>query len=338
MRDNKNLGLVSRIYNSVNFLNFGALFSDGTPQFVSPAEPQKGDKVTITFRTARTNVDEVYLVTREGRWHRMRLSHFNKIFDFYTVSIHDIQEPLNYYFEIHSGRLIVNYNRLGVVRDPNHDYDFMIVPDFKTPDWAKGAVFYQIYVDRFNRGDTSNDVLTDEYSYLGKHVRRIEDWDAFPENIDVGNFYGGDLQGVMDKLDYLHDLGVDAIYFNPIFVSPSNHKYDIQDYDHIDPHYGKIVKDEGELLHPDDYDNSRATRYITRVTDLENLEASNQFFIKLVEEAHKRNIKVILDGVFNHCGSFNKWLDKEGIYSNNPEYGRIIIHIMAGGDMIPCRS
>ena len=100
MRDNKNLGLVSRIYNSVNFLNFGALFSDGTPQFVSPAEPQKGDKVTITFRTARTNVDEVYLVTREGRWHRMRLSHFNKIFDFYTVSIHDIQEPLNYYFEI----------------------------------------------------------------------------------------------------------------------------------------------------------------------------------------------------------------------------------------------
>ena len=66
--------------------------------------------------------------------------------------------------------------------------------------------------------------------------------------MDVRDFYGGDLQGVWDKLDYLQDLGVDVIYFNPIFVSPSNHKYDIQDYDYVDPHYGKIVKDGGEPL------------------------------------------------------------------------------------------
>ena len=67
-----------------------------------------------------------------------------------------------------------------------------------------------------------------------------------PEALDIRNFYGGDLQGVMDKLDYLQDLGVEVIYFNPLFVSPSNHKYDIQDYDYIDPHYGKIVADGGE--------------------------------------------------------------------------------------------
>ena len=64
----------------------------------------------------------------------------------------------------------------------------------------------------------------------------------------VREFYGGDLEGVLKKLDYLQDLGVEVIYFNPLFVSPSNHKYDIQDYDYIDPHYGKIVCDEGGRL------------------------------------------------------------------------------------------
>ena len=122
----------------------------------------------------------------------------------------------------------------------------------------------------------------------------------------VRDFYGGDLQGVMDKLDYLQDLGVEVIYLILCFVSPSNHKYDIQDYDYIDPHYGKIVSDGGDTLADWDKDNSHATRYIRRVTDKDNLEASNAFFAELVEEIHKRGMKVILDGVFNHCGSFNR--------------------------------
>lgn len=104
---------------------------------------------------------------------------------------------------------------------------------------------YQIYVDRFYNGDKSNDVVTNEYEYLGLKSKRIEDWDTPLENMDVCNFYGGDLQGVIDKMDYLSDLGIDAIYFNPIFVSPSNHKYDIQDYEHVDPHYGVIVTKTG---------------------------------------------------------------------------------------------
>lgn len=93
----------------------------------------------------------------------------------------------------------------------------------------------------------------------------------------VREFYGGDLQGVMNKLDYLQDLGVDVIYFNPIFVSPSNHKYDIQDYDYIDPHYGKIVSDGGETLKDGDTINAHASKYIKRVTDKANLESSNTF-------------------------------------------------------------
>ena len=124
----------------------------------------------------------------------------------------------------------------------------------------------------------------------------------------------------MNKLDYLQELGVDVIYFNPIFVSPSNHKYDIQDYDYIDPHYGKIVSDGGEPLQEGDTINAHASKYIKRVTDKANLESSNTFFVQLVEEIHRRGMKVILDGVFNHCGSFNKWMDREQIYENQEGY------------------
>ena len=204
-------------------------------------------------------------------------------------------------------------------------------------------------------------MVTGEYAYIDEHVKKVEDWNRPPQAMDVRDFYGGDLQGVLDKLDYLKDLGVDVIYFNPLFVSPSNHKYDSQDYDYIDPHYGKIVKDGGEVLAEGDKDNAHATKYIERVTDKVNLEASNAFFVSLVEEIHKRGMKVILDGVFNHCGSFNKWLDREKIYENQNGYekgayisqdspyrtfsvfimsiaGLIISFMMAGGAMIPCLS
>ena len=136
----------------------------------------------------------------------------------------------------------------------------------------------------------------------------------------VREFYGGDLQGVLDKMDYLQDLGVDVIYFNPLFVSPSNHKYDIQDYDFIDPHFGKIVHDEGALLESGQTENRFATRYIDRISNRDNLEASNRLFAEVVKEAHRRGMKVILDGVFNHCGSFNKWLDRERIYEHAEGY------------------
>ena len=191
---------------------------------------------------------------------------------------------------------------------------FEIVPGLQVPLWPAGCVMYQIFVDRFRNGDRSNDVLTDEYNYCGGNVVRIEDWNQLPAPNDVREFYGGDLQGVMDKLDYLRDLGVRAIYFNPLFVSPSNHKYDTQDYDHVDPHFGRIVRDAGPLLEEGDYRNIHAGRYITRTTDPANLEASDRLLAELIEQAHARGIRVILDGVFNHCGSFHKWMDKEHIY------------------------
>ena len=138
---------------------------------------------------------------------------------------------------------------------------------------------YQIFVDRFCNGDPTNDVEDNEYIYIGAPSRKVKDWNQAPEAMDIRNFYGGDLQGVLDKLDYLQDLGVEVIYFNPLFVSPSNHKYDIQDYDYIDPHYGKIVVDDGEVLPVGAKDNIHATKYQQRTGDIRNLEASNQLFI-----------------------------------------------------------
>ncbi len=300
-------------------LNPKGLFADTTEEYVTPAEPEPFSTITLKFRTARNNVDRVFFVCKGKRYDMAKTSD-DESFDYYTYNLKVNDEKVSYHFVVQTGRISAVYDVRGLVRDANEYYDFVIIPGFKTPQWAKGAVMYQIYVDRFCNGDSSNDVLTREYSYIGDHVHRVEDWGRYPAQMDVREFYGGDLQGVMDKLDYLQDLGIDVIYFNPLFVSPSNHKYDIQDYDYIDPHVGRIVDESGDLLPDYDRDNSHATKYINRVTNKANLEASNELFIKLVEEAHKRGIRVILDGVFNHCGSFNKWLDKERIYENAPGY------------------
>ncbi len=292
-----------------------ALFSDGTRDYRIPEEPKEHEDVTIRFRTARDNVDSVWLCGNGDRY-LMRIAEHDEAFDYYDVTIRLGTETFAYYFEIASGLLSCRYDRCGVTEEIRESYFFRIVPGFSTPDWAKGAVMYQIMVDRFYNGDTSNDVLDQEYFYIRTFSTRVpgEQWDKYPENFSVGEFYGGDLEGVRQKLDYLADLGVEVLYFNPVFVSPSNHKYDIQDYDHIDPHYGKIVEDEGEVLMEGEQDNRKATRYRCRVTNQKNLEASNAFFAEFVKEVHKRGMKVILDGVFNHCGSFNCWMDREGIY------------------------
>ena len=292
-----------------------ALFSDGTKDYRNPPEPNENEKVNIRFRTAKDNVDVVWLCTKDERY-QMYLAESDETFDYYAVDIQLNTKAFEYYFEIASGLLKCNYDRYGVTKEIREQYFFKIVPGFSTPDWAKGAVMYQILVDRFYNGDTSNDVLSGEYFYIRTLSSQVpaSAWDKVPENFSVGEFYGGDLEGVRQKLDYLAKLGVEVIYFNPIFVSPSNHKYDIQDYDHIDPHYGKIVVDEGRLLSANEQDNSKAERYRCRVTNQRNLEESNAFFAEFVKEVHDRGMKIILDGVFNHCGSFNCWLDREEIY------------------------
>lgn len=120
------------------------------------------------------------------------------------------------------------------------------------PDWVPDAVFYQIFPERFCNGDSSNDPSGTEV------------WGGVPTR---ENFFGGDLAGITQKLDYIKDLGCNALYFNPIFKAGTNHKYDTHDYFHIDPAFG-----------------------------------DDAAFDALIREAHAKGIRVVLDGVFNHCG------------------------------------
>ncbi len=213
----------------------------------------------------------------------------------------------------------VFYNKMGVTATPNPIDDFVIRPGYIVPEWLPGSVIYQIFTDRFYNGTRKNDVKTREYIYLNQQpVEHVDDWSSLPTTLDVGRFYGGDLVGVWKKLDYLQNLGVEVIYLNPIFVSPSNHKYDTQDYDTVDPHLTIFAREEGECLAEGATDNADASLYRSRVTDPENMEASNQYFAEFVRAVHRRGMRIILDGVFNHCGSFNKWMDREGLY-NRPD-------------------
>ena len=149
----------------------------------------------------------------------------------------------------------------------------------------------------------------------------MKDWDKLPAvRMGIREFHGGDLQGVLDKLDYLQRASVWRSSISTRFPHRhASHKYDIQDYDYIDPHIGKIVRDEGELL--TDWADGRTVMHpgtSTRVTDKANLEASeSSSLLRLVGRGCTgRGMRVILDGVFNHCGSFNKWMDRERIYEN----------------------
>ena len=300
-------------------MNKQALFCDGTARYVCPLEPEVGETVTLKFRAAKEDNIQIRLAIN-NELYTMESERTYGAFTYYRAEWKLKDGMTSYYFEIQDGEEVWYYNRSGLTDGRIPYYDFRLAPGFSTPDWAKGAVIYQIYTDRFYNGDPENDVETREYFYIGDYSSKVTDWNKYPAAMGVREFYGGDLQGVIDKLDYLQDLGVEVLYFNPLFVSPSNHKYDIQDYDYIDPHFGKIVEDGGELLSPGEKSNKKATKYQKRTTSFANLEASNELFIKLVEELHRRGMKIILDGVFNHCGSFNKWMDRECIYERKKGY------------------
>ncbi len=294
-------------------INRRAIFTDETSTFKTPYEPMPGDTVTLRLRTLRNDILRAYAVVNGIRRSMTKQpSHFEDEFDFYSVSFVCSEKCVKYYFELFDEDDKVAYNRLGCVENAQPEYNFSFLPGFKVPDWAKGTVFYQIFTDRFCDGEPDNNVEDNEYYYTGGHTKKITEWNKFPDELDVRCFYGGDLQGVRKKLDYFEYLGIEAIYFNPLFVSPSNHKYDTQDYAYIDPHLAVIEHWE--------HNNGFANRYITRVTSKNNLEKSNAYFADLVKEMHRRGIRVVIDGVFNHCGSFSRWMDREGIYLNKQGY------------------
>lgn len=298
-------------------VNQDILFHDTTEQFCYYHKKTK--KYKMILRAYKGTVTSAFICVN-GEERAMKYQREDSCFVYYEAVLAPSAHMYVYYFKVLTDQGKIYYNMFGISHEVPIEGNFELTPGFETPEWAKGAVMYQIMVDRFCNGDVTNDVVDNEYVYIGKGVTQVKDWNENPAADGTRQFYGGDLQGVIDKLDYLQKLGVEVIYFNPIFVSPSNHKYDTQDYDYIDPHFGKIVNDGGAPVGEKDTNNQNASKYRMRTTDLKNLEAGNQLFIELVGKAHERGMKIIIDGVFNHCGSFNKWLDKEGIYRENDDY------------------
>ncbi|MCH8556934.1 MAG: glycoside hydrolase family 13 protein [Balneolia bacterium] len=186
------------------------------------------------------------------------------------------------------------------------------------PEWAKGIVWYQIFPERFHRGDTSNDPGLadqinswphDQTSPYQTHPWTSDWYTRQPYEQDnrlnlsdtlQRRRYGGDLQGVLDKLDYLVDLGIQAIYFNPLFEAPSSHKYDAATWHHIDPNFGPDPDGDRKIIATETPDDPSTWKWTS----------ADKLFLKLVDELHKRGMRVIIDGVFNHMG-LNSWVYRD---------------------------
>jgi glycosidase len=186
------------------------------------------------------------------------------------------------------------------------------------PQWAKHAVWYQIFPERFRNGDASNDPEKKDIEAAYPHEPDA-DWQIHPwtsdwykrqpwEKSDRWPFhaliqrrrYGGDIQGIIDKLGYLQDLGINAIYLNPVFDSPSSHKYDGLSYHHIDPNFGPDPEGDREMMAKETPGDPSTWVWTS----------ADKLALKLIKEAHARGIRVIFDGVFNHMG-WTSWPFKD---------------------------
>ncbi len=280
-----------------NNIHWREIFHDQGPMFDSNSQPAPNSSVTLTLRVCYhdiTSANIVYYDAATGAvtWVPMSWASTdpNGQFDYWQGTIGNVgTSELKYWFQINDGSATAWYNAAGVssTEPASNDSDnFYIIPGFTTPDWMKNGVGYQIFPDRFYDGDTSNDIYTDEYSYAGCETEQhswSSGYTSVAANVSGCNsevFFGGDLVGIQDKLSYIKQtLGADIIYINPIFWSPTNHKYDTANYYQVDPAFGTN-------------------------TDLENLISA----IHGTSNGPKGYI--ILDGVFNHTGDTNCWFGK----------------------------
>lgn len=225
-----------------------------------------GQNIHLRIRTKKNDVDSVFAFAGDKyAWDQtlenipMTILSSDEMYDYWECEVIPPYRRLRYGFSLQQGdniRWMTEYSFLSEPpSNPDRLFEFPfinLVDVFETPDWVKDAVFYQIFPERFANGDRSND------------PEGTLPWGGTPL---PNNFFGGDLQGVMDHIDYLGNLGINAIYFTPIFTATTNHKYDTEDYMQIDPHFGNI-----------------------------------DIMKQLVDLCHDRGIRVLIDAVFNHSG------------------------------------
>ncbi len=255
------------------------LHHDGSALYVSNPLPKQGDTVTVRLRVPlNAPVHAVYLRTApDGEQHfaPMKIECQESTCNIWTADIQMTMPYMPYRFRVMSNEGAYWLSAFGVSRADSPDiWDFKLLADFAAPDWLDDAVFYQIFPDRFHNGDPSNNVPPGAWNRRGFTTQQ-RTWGERPlpyQEAGTLDFYGGDLQGIAQKLDYLQDLGVNALFLNPIFTAYTNHRYDIADYFHIDPHLG-----------------------------------GNDALAALRRALDERGMRLILDVTPNHCGSENVW-------------------------------
>ena len=268
----------------------GSVHHDGSALYVSDPYPKLGDTVQVRLRVAvDAPLTAVYLRTfpdGEQALTPMQQTETAPPVQWWTAVLPITQPTTHYRFLLHAADgvwwVTANGPSAGV---PLDKFDFRLLADYERVAWLETAVFYQIFPDRFHNGDPSTDPQPDEFEFRG-HRPQTYPW-VQPPPADQPHsivFYGGDLPGITQKLDYLQQLGVDALYLNPIFTAYSNHKYDVADYDHVDPHFG-----------------------------------GDAALITLRQALTARGMRYLLDIVPNHCGYWHSWFQAARENPDAPE-------------------
>lgn len=266
-----------------------SVYSDGSKYYVSCPIPSIGQDITIRIRLYKdAPVEHIFLRRINNGAEQLIKMERNTVkagLAYYQCSLHVQEKLIHYQFYLVTKNTIYYYTQKEITTYiPDHTYDFKILAGYQQPEWVKGSVFYQIFPERFYNGNHGNDVKDGEYTYNGNPTVQIKEWNTPAPTYEEAfcmDFYGGDLEGIKEKIPYLKELGVSAIYLNPIFYAPSTHKYDCLDYFTVDPHFG-----------------------------------GNEALAQLSEELHGQGMQLILDVSINHTGSAHKWFNKDGIFYN----------------------
>ena len=267
---------------------------DSSELFVSDVLPRIGDVITVRIRVPiQPELRHLYLRSRpDGEWRRTPMTKVatDRYYNWWSAEMPITMHHNNYCFHFLAESGSFFYNQFGVSPVDSPDwFNFTILGDYDAPLWVREQVFYQIFPERFENGDPGNDRRTGEPTWMGQPVVQRE-WGELPrhfrESANV-DFFGGDLQGIQRRLDYLQDLGVTAIYLNPIFDAETNHFYLIRDFDHV-----------AECL------------------------GGDSALQELRREMTARGMKLILDFTPNHIGFHHPWYlaAKEDPESETAEY------------------
>ncbi len=262
-------------------LDLASIHHDGSSRYVSPGYPHMGEQVHIRLRTnPQLPIHQLLLRTcPDGEQHftplRLDETRNSPACRWWKAELHLYMPVSSYRFLIILDGASYWYNAGGLHSyNPPDAEDFRILADYETPEWVNSSVFYQIFPDRFADGEPASNVKDGEYEYIGFPARERQ-WGEPPttgSRAAMLEFYGGDLPGITSHLDYLSDLGVNALYLNPLFRALSNHRYDVTDYFNVDPHLG----------------GNPALAALRRALD-------------------ERGMRYILDIVPNHCGVMHPW-------------------------------